>query len=86
MIERKPLRPDEDPITPGSTWRSRSRVSLIQEIRIVGETDSRFVWLVEWVREGRQLQMSGEAIRSGFALAFSAEPHDGAPRIGMNPR
>ena len=57
-----------NPITPGSLWRSRSRVSLIDEIRIVDQTESRFVWLVEWVRERRQLKMSDERIRCDFAL------------------
>lgn len=65
---------EREPITPGSTWRSRNRVSLIQEIKIVSETDSRFVWLVEWVREGRQLRMSGESIWSGFAPAAAVPP------------
>ena len=61
-----------DPITPGTLWRARSRVSLIDEIRIVGETESRFVWLVEWVREQRQLKMSGERIWCDFALVPNA--------------
>jgi hypothetical protein len=69
----------KEPITPGSIWRSRSRAALIEEIKIVSETDNRFVWLVEWVREGRRLSMSGESIRSGFALAVAAEPPGHAP-------
>ena len=55
-------------IVPGALWRARSRVSLIDEIRILSETESRFVWVVEWVRERRRLKMSDERIWCDFAL------------------
>ena len=66
-------------IAPGSIWRATVAFAVVDEIRIVSVTENRRVLLVEWLTNGRQLQMTADVIRSHYRPSSpdaSATPRD----------